>query len=303
VVVIKYAMNIENQGSQVFIKVSGKRLAEEYALLLTSLSIPASVIHYEHSWSIGVATENYPVVIQEIEKYEKDGRIERHKSRFDHIKFQNINKFQFFGVFFVLALFHFFRVYYPELNIVRLGRSSASAINEGEWFRAVTALTLHSGIKHLFSNIFFGGIVVFSLSTLVGTGKAWFLGLLSGFLGNMMNAWYYGSAHNSIGASTAVFGVVGILGGLQFFSSFRERKMFAWLPFAAALAMLAFLGSSLRTDVLAHFFGFVAGVPIGLVSGKIYSARKIEGAFVQNILFFSFIMTVVSCWMVAFGFF
>ncbi len=296
-------MDIENQGSQIFIKVSSKRLADEYALLLTSLSIPVSVLHYEHSWSIGVNVENYPLVIQEIEKYEKDGRIERHKSRFDHINFQNIDKFQFFGVFIALALFHFFRVYYPELNIVRLGRSSASAINEGEWFRAVTALTLHSGVRHLSSNIFFGGIVVFSLSSLVGTGKAWFLALLSGFLGNMMNAWYYGSAHNSIGASTAVFGVVGILGGLQFFSNFRERKMFAWLPFAAALAMLAFLGSSLRTDVLAHFFGFVAGVPIGLVTGKIYSTRKIEGTVVQNILFISSAMIVFICWTIAFGFF
>jgi rhomboid protease GluP len=292
-------MIIENTENQALIRVGSKRLAEEYALIMDSLFIPVSVLHRDNSWNIAVSPDNYGRVVSEIEKYEKDGRIEKSKSRFSHIRFQNINKFQFFGVFVALALFHSLRVIYPEFELLRAGRSSASAINEGEWFRAVTALTLHSGIKHLGSNIFFGGIVVFSLSTLLGTGKAWSLALLSGFLGNMMNAWYYGSAHNSIGASTAVFGVVGILGGLQFFSRFRERKMFAWIPFASALAMLAFLGSSLRTDVLAHMFGFIAGVPIGIFAGKIYNDREIEGRKIQNLLFMTSVSVVVLCWLTA----
>jgi len=299
--VINYPMNIESCDSQFLIKVLNKRLAEEYALLMDSLSIPVSVLYSDNGWNICVSIDDRKRALDEIARFEKDGRIDRKKSRFDHIRFQNINKIEFFGALIVLAVFHLIRVQYPELNLLRLGRSSASAINEGEWFRAVTALTLHSGIKHLASNIFFGGIVLFSLSTLVGTGKALFFALISGFLGNMMNAWYYGSAHNSIGASTAVFGVVGILGGLQFFSRFREGKMYAWIPFASALAMLAFLGSSLKTDVLAHLFGFIAGTPIGLIIGKIYNTRKIEPEPVQTIFFVLFVLTVTACWMIALG--
>ncbi len=294
-------MNGKVTESQLFIKVANKRLADEYALLMESLAIPVYVRYFDHSWNIVFESHYHGRVLKEIENFEQDGRIEKRKSRFAHIRFQKINKPMFFGVLAALALFHFLRVFFPDLELLRLGRSSASAINEGEWFRAVTALTLHSGARHLMSNMFFGGIVVFSLSTLVGTGKAWFLALLSGFMGNMMNAWYYGSAHNSIGASTAVFGVVGILGGLQFFSRFRERKMFAWIPFASALAMLAFLGSSLRTDVLAHMFGFIAGVPIGLAVGKVYNSREIEGKTVQNLLFFFFIFSIVLCWVIAFA--
>ncbi|MEZ4602465.1 MAG: hypothetical protein R2861_03365 [Desulfobacterales bacterium] len=39
--------------------------------------------------------------------------------------------------------------------------------------------------------------------------------LASGISGNLFNAWMYESAHVSIGASTAVFGAVGILAGYQ----------------------------------------------------------------------------------------
>ena len=114
-----------------------------------------------------------------------------------------------------------------------------------------------------------------------------------------MNAFFYGSAHNSIGASTSVFGVIGVLAGLQFFDSFREKKLGRWIPFGAALGLLAMLGSSEKSDVLAHLFGFAAGLPAGTIFGAAFSKRSIPGKIVQNISVLLFISVIFVCWIIA----
>jgi len=295
-VVIKNPMNIEQVSNSAFIQTSGKKTAQEYSVLLDSLEILNNVSYRHGSWVVEVNISDHTRALNEISEYERSGRIEKVKNRFGHIRFQKINLVYFFSVLAALAAFHFFVYENPALNLVKLGRSSASAINEGEFFRAFTALTLHGDIKHLFSNIFFGGIAVFSLATLTGSGFAWLLFLFSGFAGNMLNAWFYGSAHNSIGASTAVFGTIGVLAGLQFFEKFREKKTYAWVPFGAALGLLAMLGSSEKTDVLAHFFGFLSGIPLGVITGRIYSAKELPGKLSQALMMTFFWVIVILSW-------
>lgn len=292
-------MNDGQERNSAFISALNKRVANEYSVLLDSLSIQNNVVFNWGSWKVEVNMNDFARAMEEVANYEKSGRIERPKNRFGHIRFQKINVFYFFSVLIGLAVFHAVVYLYPEFGLLKAGRSSASAITEGAFFRAVTALTLHGDIKHLASNMFFGGIAVYSLSTLIGTGYAWFLFLVSGFAGNVMNAFFYGSGHNSIGASTAVFGVVGVLAGLQFFEKFREKKMHAWIPFGAAVALLAMLGSSENTDVLAHFFGFLSGVPLGLMVGWIYSKHEIAGKYYQAMLMTVFWLVIGMSWIIA----
>src|SRR5438132_399884 len=80
---------------------------------------------------------------------------------------------------------------------------------------------------------------------LLGPGLGTWLVLLAGAGGNALNAWVHVAHHTSIGASTAVFGALGILGGLQF-GRLRGRRR-AWLALAATLALLALVGSDERT--------------------------------------------------------
>lgn len=282
-----------------FISAPGRKVAEEYAILLISLSIDNKVVFHDGVWNIEVRSEDLEKAVAEINSYESNGRIERPENRFDHIRFQRLNYLYFFSFLLALAAFHAFVYSLPELSLIRAGRSSASAITDGHFYRAVTALTLHADLKHLLSNIFFGGIAVFSLATLTGTGYSWLMFLLSGFFGNVLNAYFYGSAHNSIGASTAVFGVVGVLAGLQFFSKFREKKTYAWIPFAAALGLLAMLGSSEKTDIMAHLFGFVSGIPLGFLTGLVFSKIKIPGRFSQFLIFLATCAVFILSWMKA----
>lgn len=292
-------MNVETQTYSAFITARNKRIAEEYSVLLDSLNISNNVIYRLGSWVVEVNVADHSKALDEIHAYEKSGRIDKVKNRFGHIRFQKINVFYFISTLAALAVFHFIVYDNPDAGLIKLGRSSASAITDGQIWRAVTGLTLHADIKHLFSNIIFGGIAVFSLATLVGTGYAWLLYLISGFAGNMLNAYFYGSAHNSIGASTAVFGTVGVLAGLQFFEKFREKKTYAWIPFGAALGLLAMLGSSENTDFMAHLFGFISGIPLGIVTGRIYSKKELPDKLIQTLFMIVFWAVFILSWMKA----
>ena len=120
----------------------------------------------------------------------------------------------------------------------------------------------------MLSNIAIGTIVVTMVMRRTGVGFGAALVVLAGAVGNFINAWGYGAHHSSIGFSTAVFGAIGILGGLTYVGAVRDRGTHrgrpAWTAIAGTLALLAMLGASERSDMLAHAFGTLAGVAVGL---------------------------------------
>ena len=151
--------------------------------------------------------------------------------------------------------------------IMRAYSASAEAILKGDFYRTVTALVLHADWGHLLSNMvgiaLFGTVVCLRL----GYGLGLSVILISAAVGNGFNALIYQSGHHSIGASTAVFSALGIASMMQAVVRWRnpEKRKLAWLPPAAAVALLAFLGASLKTDRLAHFWGLLCGAAAGLL--------------------------------------
>lgn len=149
------------------------------------------------------------------------------------------------------------------------GASNAELVLEGEWWRAVTALTLHADAAHVVSNVGIGALVVGAVMRTEGIGWGAALVLASGTAGNLLNAWAHQTLHSSVGFSTAVFGAIGLLGGLGYAQRKRRALGFGptWLALGASLAMLAALGSGERSDIFAHLFGGLAGAGLGLVVG------------------------------------
>ena len=70
----------------------------------------------------------------------------------------------------------------------------------------------------------------------------------------------------AVGASTAVFGAVGLLAGRGVAQRLRrgELGLRIWVPLAAGLALIAMLGTGERSDIWAHGFGFLAGSFLGV---------------------------------------
>ena len=152
----------------------------------------------------------------------------------------------------------------PE-DYIRVFGANARRIMAGEVYRCATALVLHADAAHVAGNMV--GIVLFggAVCAITGSGVGWLMILVTGILGNWTNAFAYETGHLSVGASTSVFGAVGILCALQAINAVRSGS--GWkrtvLVFGAGIALLAFLGTSARSDLGAHLFGFFSGVLMG----------------------------------------
>jgi len=158
------------------------------------------------------------------------------------------------------------------------GILSSEAIRAGELYRIVTALFLHADIGHLVGNLLFGAVFVHFIARHTGTLLALLAVLASGAGGNLLNALIHVSEpHLSIGASTAVFGSIGILVTLRtgyVLRNFRKSLANIWaLPFITGWIMLAWFGTGSEfTDTTAHLLGFACGLPLGVGLGMVRRA-------------------------------
>ena len=165
------------------------------------------------------------------------------------------------------------------------GSADAERILLGELWRTVTALTLHADIAHVLANALFGALFLSAVCGALGPGVGCALVLLSGAGGNLANALFQSSHHVSVGASTAVFGAVGLLSGLAVARRRRQRSLrrHAWVPIGAGLAILAMLGTTgTRVDLWAHLFGLLVGGALGIPVG--FALPRPPGPLVQWIL-------------------
>ena len=188
----------------------------------------------------------------------------------------------------------------PSLPWFEWGSADAERILAGELWRPVTALTLHADFAHVLGNALVGGFFVAALCGSVGPGVGFALLLAAGAGGNLLNALLHTSRHVAVGASTAVFGAVGILVGLGV--ARRQRLGFAsrraWAPLAAGLGVLAMLGAGGgRTDLWAHLFGLLTGAVIGLLASR--RLLRPPGVWIQACLGILAAALVLGCWWVA----
>jgi rhomboid protease GluP len=145
------------------------------------------------------------------------------------------------------------------------GSADAAAVLHGEWWRIVTALTLHADAGHAAGNAVIGGVFLALLARRVGTGFALALTLVAGICGTAFAAELVRRNFISVGASTAVFGALGALALLP------GRRA---LQLAGAVALLGFLGTGKRADLAGHLCGFAFGVVFGFLASHLPVVRS-----------------------------
>jgi membrane associated rhomboid family serine protease len=179
--------------------------------------------------------------------------------------------------------------------------NSEAILEQGQWQRLLTALTLHADQMHLVGNCVIGGFIAQLLCKSVGSGTAWLSLLLSGLLGNLLNIVFRSEPHYSVGFSTAIFAAIGILCGRQLFSSGPALRQLL-LPLGAGIGLLAMLGSgneSGRTDLGAHFFGLICGLMSGLFLRLGRLDQQGERKSMQQSLFILALLLIILCWLLA----
>lgn len=181
------------------------------------------------------------------------------------------------------------------------GRTQAGLIRDGQWWRTITALTLHADTEHLMGNLFFGALFGLFVGQMLGSGVAWSAILLTGAAGNAMNAYVQPIQHSSIGASTAIFGALGILSACTWWQRRRIEGgwLRKWTPLVGGVVMLAYTGfGGERTDVVAHVTGFFSGALLG-GAYSLADHRLILNAKFQVAIGAASVGLIAICWFLA----
>jgi membrane associated rhomboid family serine protease len=189
------------------------------------------------------------------------------------------------------------------IDFVAAGGLDGAAVRAGEWWRVVTALTLHGDAGHLIANLVFGVFFGVYAGQYLGSGTAALLTLVAAAVGNGLDALLLPPSHRAIGASTAVFACLGLAATWVWLTQTRRAVGWArrYAPLVGAGMLLAYVGTGdANTDVVAHLTGFAGGVAVALWAGR----RGAPGAgrpALQPTLGAVAVAVVVLAWVLAFA--
>ncbi len=181
---------------------------------------------------------------------------------------------------------------------VRGAGDSTQILQSGEYYRLVTALTLHADPVHLMGNCFLAAFLLHFYFAITGNGIGLFLLLLTAGSANFINVAVHGSGHNFVGFSTAVFSVIGIICIAEYRTTAKTLPFF--VPIMAGVSLLALLGAGGgRTDLGAHLFGLGTGLFAGFLL-RVPFLKQIRFSFpVQVAAGFLSVFIVWICWLQA----
>ena len=135
-----------------------------------------------------------------------------------------------------------------------------------KFYTLITAIFLHSGIPHLFYNLF--GLALFGsiLEHVIGSKRFLILFFISGLAASLVSIPFYARV---LGASGAIFGILGMLGILK-------PKMTVWV-YSMPMPMIMALFVWGAGDVLGIFvptgtanIAHLGGLGIGVIAGLFY---------------------------------
>jgi len=243
-----------------------EKKADLIVLILTSQHIDHVVEKKNKSFAILVNQMDSKTAHTAIESYYKENRFFRLKQPLQEFPLSSFKSITAFSIMGLLCIIHAACLEYQiHDNMILKYGASAFFILQGEIHRAITALFFHSDVRHLVGNM--AGLFIFGapLITLSGYGVGPFMLLLSGMLGNLMNAQLYQTAHLSIGSSTAIMGATGLLAAHQFTHGKKQFRLNNLMPLFAGAILVSLFSQGERTDIWAHFFGFLCGLASGII--------------------------------------
>jgi rhomboid protease GluP len=148
-----------------------------------------------------------------------------------------------------------------------------AAVAAGQYWRLVTPIFLHGGFGHFFLNSF--ALIIFgpALETILGRMKFLGLYMFAGILGNVGTFLFEVGDYYHVGASGAIYGLLGLYLYMRFFrqdliDAGSAQIVTVILIIGAVHTLLlpqfTLFGSS-GINVLGHLFGFIGGVILGPV--------------------------------------
>ncbi len=157
-----------------------------------------------------------------------------------------------------------------KINLHSEGVSDAAKVLKGEWWRSLTAQTLHGDARHLASNLLCGYIVMNMITFRIPLLRLAPFIAVAAAVANLCVSATVQTDFRSLGFSTFVFAAIGCLSVIEFRLMPKESHgmLRRFAPLCGAASLAVFLGLGENADILGHAYGFVAGLFCGFIPKK-----------------------------------
>lgn len=252
----------------------------------------------------------YALVVrsQEVERLKSEVTIFQNKNRFwprvsPELAEKKISAIPTWSFLFFLCCIFYLQGAYPQLE--EFGKNSSSDFREySQWWRVVTAATLHADLGHLAGNLFGLGLFGYFAVRYIGNGLGWLSIVVTAALSNFTNViLHWNDSFLSLGASTAVFSALGIVSGFPIGSILKsggkiDRRQ--WLiPLSGGLMLLAWMGGgNYLIDVAGHLWSYLWGMIAAIAFGYYSLQAKIKKAGQTTLLSITWGLVII-CWTLA----
>ena len=246
----------------------------EFGLVLDAKGVPYERGQLGDAWALWVSPGAADMAREELQRYAAE-RSERREPRPLFIPFPGSPYGAAVYAFVLILVAYCAGIDLFGVNWLEVGSLDSRIGGAGEWWRSLTALTLHLDQEHLMGNLLFGVGIGVLAGRVFGPGVAWLSVVLAGAAGNYLDMILSPSWHRAVGASTAVFAALGLLAGFGWGQGLSRRdrpgrnRLYRWAPLFAGVFLLALLGAgNEHVDVLGHLLGFGSGTVLGWVFAR-----------------------------------
>ena len=188
------------------------------------------------------------------------------------------------------------------MGILGEGALIPALVAEGQAWRLVSSVFLHSGFLHLALNMLSLYFLGSFAENAFGRGRFLALYLLSGLSGGIAYLYFGGFDAPAVGASGAIFG---LLGGILGYA--LRRGSFSWQnpvirQLLILLAINLYIGLSIpNVSNTAHMGGLAGGFVFGyLVAPTVYSRKPVR-ALAPVLAVFGIEVVLLAVWLLGFG--
>jgi membrane associated rhomboid family serine protease len=249
-----------NDIAPALIRARSEQQALDWSLVLVSQGITCVLDRDPDSgaWQLALGPTDHPRALEALRLFNRESR----RSRWEHALPDSELRFHS-GVLLWVTVLSLLHVVSDRLTG---GTFAYGAASRGEWWRAFTAVWLHSDLAHLAANALTGTLFLGLAMARYGAGITSLVTLLAGAGANFF-ALKFRADHPGygLGASGMVMAALGMMAvqALPLWRLGRRGTRLLLTGLAGGAFLFIELGTAMTSDVLAHAVGFAVGIVLG----------------------------------------
>lgn len=179
---------------------------------------------------------------------------------------------------------------FSDVKLLEVGGLVHFNVVHGEWYRLISSMFLHFNFEHILMNMLslfiFGKIV----ESIIGSWRMLIIYIISGLYGNFVSL-SFNTTTISVGASGAIFGLIGSIFVIMYLSKNFNKKMIGQL-LIALFVLIVFSPFMSNINIMAHLGGFISGVLITLIGYYFKTQRSLFWSFLIVFLLIFIILQI-----------